>query len=185
MLTSIISKIPANGEMFFVIKKGDWNYSVDVEFEHKYKLNTLNLYYILKSYIIKDETLIKWFFLTSRFNENSKTVTRYKIILPKKIKYMNYLDFKIFFEEIYEEYYHYFENEKYVGFRIVFYSCSIYWENGSIYPIYPWKNEFLEIVNKNHSSNIFFDYSSEQSKKIHELEKINQNLLDMLNKKKK
>ena len=98
-------KIPQNDFMFFYIFKNEWDSSVDILFEHRFDTSLINLFLLLKSYLINTNFLIKAVFLISKIviNENDALLSVYYQISLKKFKQMNYLEFVDWYEERYEE----------------------------------------------------------------------------------
>jgi len=172
MLTKEYNPIPQNDKKNFEIIKGNWSYSIDIKFEHFFEINILNLYAILKSYLVKEEHAIKQLLIISFQNESISNPTKYHSLSIKKFKKMDFLDFEEYYIQLYEDDYYYISTHKFYGFRIVFFSESIYWKNQEIYPIYPW-NYYIqkEIIDRNSK---YFNYTNLRD--LNELKKENENL---------
>lgn len=151
MLTSDISNIPQNENNFFIFRKGLWNYSIDIILNKDYYINTLNLYAILKSYTIEESYLIKDIMSIWILKENDKFIEKHRSESFSKIKKIDFLDFEIFFMELIDRDYEYNKKTAFSGFKIIFYKESVQWQNGTIYPKYPW-NSYIDnnFIQKNY-----------------------------------
>ena len=120
-----------------------------------------NLFLTIKSYVIKEELFIESILVNS--SENNSEVNENKINIShllnvfhyidvKKLKKMNFFEFKEWFTDLKRNDDEYIINLKYYGFRIIFNKNSIYFKNKEIFPIYPWNSKFKSIYileNKN------------------------------------
>ena len=118
--------IPQNDNSYFLLIKGDWNYTLDIMFVHHEFLNLLNLFAILKSYVIKDEHAIKYILTISQIDKNEKKIFTYTAISINKLKKLDFLDFCDFYETLLERDYEYIATHQFYGFRVLFYTESIY-----------------------------------------------------------
>lgn len=140
-----------NKNKYFIFEKDNWNYSVNILFEHEYDLNIVNFFLIIKSYINKPEILINNFYIIAKNNSNEKLAI-FRSISLKKLEKMQYVDFEIFIEDLINNDEMYINFYKYYGIKITFHPLSYNWNNDTIYPIYPWKNDvdlfFYDKINK-------------------------------------
>lgn len=182
-LTDILEKIDQNEKTFFLIKKSDWEYSVDILLKHSEKINLFNLYYILKSYTYNTSHLINFFLIIStniyQKEEDNKKVQICHYIDFEKIKKMSMLDFEFFFKEIYDNDFNYIKKDELYGFRVVFFKESFFWKNNKIYPIYPWEKSaiYKNIIQ-------IYDKEFDLNSRLKKLELENENLKKELEKKK-
>jgi len=147
-------KIPQNlkENIFFEIKKSDWENSIDVLIDSNHDVNLYNLYYILKSYFKSDEILIKSIYIIS---EDMKTSDKKNTVLTNVNIYAmqksNFLNFKIWFSKEYDNNLNYLINSKKFGLRIIFIPECIHYLNSKKIdileknrPIFPWKKKLLD-----------------------------------------
>lgn len=156
-LSKLNTPIPQNETSFFIIKKGNWEGSLDILFNHMEELNILNLYIILKSYFYSESYLINFFLVISLNIEDERKISKYHNIEIKKIKKMSFFDFKMFYDSLYDNDFSYIKKNEYYGFRIVFFKQSYFWQNNMIYPVYPWNKSPLskELDGLINNNNIF------------------------------
>jgi hypothetical protein len=86
----------------------------------------LHLFVILKSYVIKDEHAIKYILTISQIDKNEKNIFTYTKISLEKLKKIDFLDFLEYYEILHDKDYEYVSTHKFYGFRILFYSESLF-----------------------------------------------------------
>lgn len=140
-------KIPINGKNFYLIEINHDDFFVDVIYNiNLYKTNILNMFLILKSYLLDDKIFIGKIFIIAKSTTDNR-IPIFHNIDYFKLKEMSYIDFEFFFKNIEKNDEKYIKNYIYYGFRIFIYKHSINWENNKLYPIYPWNNDFKERLN--------------------------------------
>jgi len=160
MLSNIEHKIPLNNEYFFIIKKGLWNYSVDIIIEDYFDFNIFNLFYIFKCYVYENDVFFNSIYIIIS-NKEDLTFT-YKKIDINLIKSCNFFIFVRFIEEFMNNEKEYIKNYKYIGFTLIFDKYSEIIKKNKIYPIYPIDDEIKKklitnsIYNENYSTKILF-----------------------------
>ena len=143
-LTKIETKIPLNNLRYFIIKKNNWNSSIDIIIQDCFNFNMINLFFIFKSYYLTDRVYISslYFVLTNQSSPDNFFV--YKKINHRKFSYMSLSDFSLWIDDFLEIEKEYLKLYNFSGFRIVFHSTSIVNEEGLIYPIYPCKTLLVD-----------------------------------------
>jgi hypothetical protein len=86
----------------------------------------LHLFSILKSYAIRDEHAIKYVLTISQTDKNEKKIYTYTRISLFKLKKIDFLDFLDYYGTLHEKDYEYISAHEFYGFRILFYSESIF-----------------------------------------------------------
>jgi hypothetical protein len=143
-LSSENSKIQQNSEKDFIIKKSNWEYSIDILFNHKENINLVNLYGIVKSYLYDESYLINFFLVISIEKLDDKNMNKFHYLEINKLKKMNFLNFEDFFLKLYDNDFNYIKTSEYYGFRVVFFKESYFWKNKLIYPLFPWEKSPLK-----------------------------------------
>ena len=156
MINKKIPLIPQNNREFFKFFINKNKYFIDIQFNHKSKINIKNLFLILKFFCINEQLLIEAVYVNSSEIENHSgdvfNLNLFHYIDIKKLKKFTFFEFKEWFDDIKENDHEYVKSLKYYGFRIVFNKNSKSWETGEIYPKYPWPKDFkLIYFNKNHN----------------------------------
>lgn len=158
-LSTIKFKIPLNSNNFFYISKNDNMGSIILLFDHTETINLENLYLIFQIYLNNKELLIRNIHVIAEnelnFNCNKK-LSIFHHIWEKKIDKMSFIDFQQWYETLYNDDMEYIKSYKYYGFQFVFFKISIGWQNGTVYPVYPWNLEYIskfikkyEYINEN------------------------------------
>lgn len=144
------TKIPQNNDKFFSIKKYDkWRYSLEIKFETVENLNYLNLFFILKSFVLNKE-YPPYAICTSFTKENKHIISQKESITWfKNIDYYDFIDwinFKILHDSKYEP------TENFYAIILIFSKDFIIVKEkenkiedilSKIKPIYPWTPEWL------------------------------------------
>ena len=185
MLTKEESKVPLNETSFYIIKKGNWNFTIDIFMSNYTNFNILNLFMIIKSYFNDEYFYIEDIYIIIAKEDNFSIV--FKKIDYDLIKTCNYDDFLSFFDKMIYSEKEYLKNYKYVGFKIIFNkNCAIFKTN-KIYPIYPWNKDIVHHYvsqSKWKSENIKFSSENMEVKdlikKIENLEDQNKKLLNYI-----
>ena len=143
-MSKIIPKIPQNNKEFYIFTIDEYFFSLNIQFNHKSKINLENLFMIIRSYLDTPELIIQSFLVISEdvnnedSNENNfKNTQIYHYVNPKKLKKMTFFDFKEWFYDLKQNDNEYIVNMKYYGFKILFNKNSIYYKEKKIFPIYP------------------------------------------------
>jgi hypothetical protein len=157
-LTKTETIIPLNDLKYFIIKKNNWNSSIDIILQDCFNFNMINLFFIFKSYYLTDRVYISslYFVLTNQSSPDNFFV--YKKINHRKFSYMSLADFSLWIEDFLEIEKEYVKLYNFSGFRIVFHSTSIVNEEGLIYPIYPWGALLMgSYIKEKKASNVVFE----------------------------
>jgi hypothetical protein len=87
--------IPQNNTYFFLILQNKWDFSLDILFEHHYDTSLINLYLLLKSYIIDKNFIIKSILLISKeaTQENDASLAIYYQLSLRRFSQLSYLEF--------------------------------------------------------------------------------------------
>jgi hypothetical protein len=148
--------IPQNNKTNFIIKKDQiWNYSITIEFDITQKIDYLNLFFILKSYI--HTSLIKAQTLSTVFTDknNKIFVTQNENILTFRNMsfdyFLEWINYRITNDWKYNK------TENFYLIKISFEKTIIKLKNKElnidilnlIKPIYPWDNKWLNFFSKN------------------------------------
>lgn len=145
------NKIPQNEKEFFEFIINEEKYYLDIEFNHKTKINYFNLFMILKFYTNNDEFLLDYIYINSSEvdSHNYKTfnINLFHNININKIKKIKFFEFKDLIEELKENDYEYIKSLKYYGFRLIFNKQSILWTEFK-YPNYPWNRKQIKLYYK-------------------------------------
>ena len=148
MLSEIVPKIPldSNSTKFFKIEPEYKLNSLNIYFDWKEKFELDNIFLILKSYLLSKEILIRGIYITAsneNYYKNNIKPNFFRNINIKKIEKISFLDFSLFYEEMFEnDYQLYLNNYNFYGFTIIFMKESEIWNNKKFYPIYPWNENF-------------------------------------------
>jgi hypothetical protein len=86
----------------------------------------INLFAILKSYVLKDEHAIKYILTISQTNEDIKKISLYTKISTNKLKRIDFLDFLDYYKDLHDKDYEYISLHQFYGFRILFFYESIF-----------------------------------------------------------
>ena len=122
-----LSKAPQNNKKFFLIDKGDWGYAVDIKFAHLEPVNMVNLFCILKSYVIKNEHAVRHVLSMSQLDkDDKKKICTYSLIPADKLKKVDFIDFVKLYDNIHSRDYEYIALHQFYGFRILFFPESIF-----------------------------------------------------------
>lgn len=161
-ISEIEYKIPLNEKKNFIIKKNNWNSSLDIILTDGLNFNIKNLFLVFKCYFLTDRIYISSvYFIISNINRNDSFFT-YKKINHKKIHKMSFFDFQIWIDDFLEEDKEYLKLYDFYGFRILFNYNSIINEKNILYPIYPWEKKMYDYYfedNKNiMKKNLNMDY---------------------------
>lgn len=148
MLTDVYNKIPINSEKkdFFKISIDKNFNSIDVLFNWKDKMDIEVLFLIIKSYVLNKEYLIKNIYIVAT-NENLKknniNPNFFRHLNIKKLEKINIFEFKLFYEEMFEnDWEYYLNNFDLYGLTIIFAKESQIWKNKNFYPKYPFEENF-------------------------------------------
>jgi hypothetical protein len=148
MLTDVYNKIPINSEKkdFFKISIDENFNSIDVLFNWKDKMDIEVLFLIIKSYVLNKEYLIKNIYIVAT-NENLKknniNPNFFRHLNIKKLEKINIFEFKLFYEEMFEnDWEYYLNNFDLYGLTIIFAKESQIWKNKNFYPKYPFEENF-------------------------------------------
>lgn len=156
-MSKLVPKIPQNDKEYFIFSLNEYYYSVNIQFNHKSKINMENLFLIIKSYLDNSELLIESILIISEDLNNEHLIDNinanvhiYHYVKLEKLKKMSFFDFKEWFYELKQNDYEYIVSLKYYGFKIIFNKNSIFYKNKEVYPIYPWNSKYKNIyINKN------------------------------------
>lgn len=151
-MSNKIPLIKQNKNQFFKFIYNKEKKYIDIEYDHKTKINYTNLFLILKSYLIEEHLLIENIFINSSEIENHNyevfNINLFHNIKINKLKKINIFEFKDWLDEMKEADYEYIKSLKYYGFRICFNSNSINLKEDLVYPNYPWNPKFKNIFIK-------------------------------------
>lgn len=167
MLVNYYNKIPLDNinSNFIIININEKQYSIDILYDWKEKFELYNIFLILKSYTLSKEILIKGLYIISSnelIQKNNIKPNFFRSLDVNKISKMNYIDFTILYEEMFEnDWKNYLTNFDFYGFRIITLVESNIWINKNFYPKYPWNENFK----KNY---IFYD---DKKKEIYKLKR--------------
>lgn len=136
-----------------VIEKSKWKNAVDIIYKNDTIINIetgIDFYLILRSYVFYKTYNVKCIYVISsaKFDldeyENKKfSFNIYKYFSINMLNKFSVYDFYIWFDKVFITDYKYGESVyKAIGFRVVFYN-----DEDLLYPIYPWKSEWLEYNN--------------------------------------
>ncbi len=138
------SNIPMSDAEYFIIKRGDWEYSIDILISNHLDFNLFNLFMIFKSYSYEESIYLEsLYIIISRNDEFSYT---YKKIDLKKIQDSNFNEFVRILQDIIFNEKEYIKDYKYFGFRLIFMKYSMIIKSKKIYPIYPWNEEIKNFL---------------------------------------
>lgn len=160
VLSEIYPKIPldSNNKKNFIFELNYQLSSINIYFDWKEKFELDNIFLILKSYFLSKEFLIKGLYIIAsneNYFKNNIKPNFFRNINIKKIDKINYLDFTLFYEEMFEnDSKMYLNNYNFYGFSIIFMKESEIWNNKKFYPVYPWNRNFrnsyiYKNINKN------------------------------------
>ena len=183
MLSHKKTDIPLNENSYYIIKKGIWNWTIEIILSDYLNFNIFNLFMIFKSYFNDQHFYIEDIYIIISKEENFSII--FKKIEFDLIKTYDYEDFLYFFEKIIYSEKEYLKNYKYMGFKIIFNkNCPIF-KNNEIFPIYPWDKQIVDYYtskSKIKFHNIKFLLDNEEienlKKKIKNLENENKKLLN-------
>ena len=154
---------------FIINASNTWKNSIDIIFNPEEEVNVINLFLILKSYLLSNQPKIKSIYSICYNIDSEKKNLISKSINVYMMNRLNFDDFYNWYYEQYEDDYEYIKTSQNYGFRLVFYSQSLKDENSLLFlkPNYPWSEE------KIHFFNIYKDnYRSE-------IEKLKKEILDL------
>ena len=158
IVTKLIPKIPQNNKEYFIFSTNEYFYSINIQFNHKSKINMENLFLIIRFYLDNSELLVEFILVISEDIEqiscNDNNMSIYHYIKLEKLKKMSFFEFKEWFYELKQNDYEYIVNMKYYGFRVVFNKNSIFYKEKNIYPIYPWDSKYKNSYISNNKKNI-------------------------------
>lgn len=142
----------------FIIEVDKEGFSINILFDWKEKFKLDNIFLILKSYINNKQFLIKGIYVIGNnkdFLKDNIKPNFFRNIDIKKIEKMNFFDFNLFYEEMFEnDWQLYLNNFDYYGFRIVFMKESKIWEEKKYYVNYPWEKNFkINYINNTINNN--------------------------------
>lgn len=134
-MTTVQNFIPLNDRSFFIIKKGEWDYSIDIMISDYFDFNIFNLFMIFKSYVYEEDIyIVSVYSIVSKDDEISFTYNRINLEIVKKYDFNSFV---FYIENLVYSEKEYIKNYKYMGFRIIFNKNSKIIKENKIYPIYP------------------------------------------------
>ena len=145
MLSKIEYNIPLNEKKNFIIKKSDWNYSIDIIFTDNLNFYILNLFFILRAYIKSNDSFLEYIYLGIN-SEGGKEIFTYKKINFIKFDNFDFFLFLSWINNILNPEKEYINNSNFFGFKLIFASYSKIFETNKIYPVYPWKDPYYELI---------------------------------------
>lgn len=143
------NSIPVNELSHFKIQIDlEWKNSINILFHHEEKVNIINLFLILKSFLHETRPKVKHIYIISQQTDDASK--RFILLKNAGVFYLNKISFGDFinwYNDEYDNYYEYIKESYNLGFRLVFYSDSLNYKNElkELKPQYPWKNELLKM----------------------------------------
>lgn len=147
-MSSEKEKIPNGKKGFFKISKSlDWNFAIAVEFNCQQEIDELNLFLILKAFILNREFPCFAVYVTYK-NIDGKIFVSHNLDFLK-LKKISFYEFANWYEWIVSNDKHYDKKDSFVSFLIVFEKEIIKLKQADLSllkPKYPWTETFLNKV---------------------------------------
>lgn len=164
--------IPQNEKNFFIIKNStDLKYTLEIKLHPFESFDIINLFFIIKSYTMNLRFIPRDFLIKIKNKENDNF-----LVLNKNIQWFKHLNFYAFYNWFYFQLYNdwtYLKSDSEYSYLIT-YPIEIFDRNliPFLRPIFPWKSDLLENLNKEiYDLNISYKIIEEKTKIIEELKK--------------
>lgn len=131
-----------NNKYYIEIKKNSWKNSLDLLFIDVDMCEYINLFLLLKSYLVSTKLIVYKMYIILINNEYNSIII-YKNINIYLLYKMNFIEFFEWYKNNFEYDYEYVKKHQICGIRIVFNSDN----NDNIFPIYPWNENWKNMNN--------------------------------------
>lgn len=139
--------IKQNKIKYFIIKKyEEWEWCIELKFDFYDDIDLINLFLITKSFI-NDLNIICYSISINYLDKEDKIIVS-DVLRVNKFKKMSFIDFEDWYETKMDLDSKYNVKNEYISFIFHFEKSIILLKKidlNEVSPIYPWKNEFLEI----------------------------------------
>lgn len=139
------NKIDLSFEKSFNIKKNNWKNSLDIIFDNDDDINLINLFLILKSYLLSNKIIVEKMYIIIK-NLEFDFIIVYKNVNVYEMYKLNINEFVIWYNMNLNNEYEYIKKSEICGIRFVFYKLD-----NDIYPKYPWSEDWKNYNNLHQS----------------------------------